>query len=480
MKHPLLAALLLTGPAWAQTPATFAPVVIYSTGAGSQAQALAAADVNGDGTIDLLTANSFANNVGVLLGTGTGTFGTVTTYSTGTNSRPYGIAVADVNGDGHPDLLTANGNTQTAGVLLGTGTGTFAPVVTYSAGAYGQPYSIAAADVNGDGHLDLLTANYSTNVVGVLLGTGTGTFGAVTNYNTGAGTGPSGIAVADVNSDGILDLVTSNQDNSTVGVMLGTGTGSFPTVVTYSIGAASFPASVAVADVSGDGKPDLLTTNFIHGGVAVLLGTGMGAFAPAVTYSTGSGSQPYTIAVADVNGDSKLDLVTANNGTNVAGVMLGTGTGTFGAMTSYSTGASSGPVGMAVADVNGDHRPDLLTTNVYNNAAGVLLNTTAGFLPTRAALSGASAALAPNPATTSATLTATGLPVDTRSLEVSLLSLTGQVVRRLTVPATLGTVQANVPTVGLAPGLYLVHLHALNTQGIDLGTLPMQRLSIAE
>lgn len=203
---------------------------------------------------------------------------------------------------------------------------TFATATAYGTGG-SNPISIAVADVNGDGKSDLFTAHNGNGTVGVLLGNGNGTFAAAVAYGTGSNN-PISIAVADVNSDGKLDLLTANQGSSTVGVLLGNGNGTFQPMATYSTGPSSFPYSIAVADVNGDGKPDLLTTNFILSTVGVLLGNGNGTFQAATNYNTGGNSAPYSIAVADVNGDGKPDLLTANNGNNTVGVLLGNGNGT--------------------------------------------------------------------------------------------------------------------------------------------------------
>jgi hypothetical protein len=408
--RPLAALGLLlatAGAASAQTPAaTFDPVATYDTGGGSGPAAVAVADVNGDGNLDLLTANLSNDRIGVLLGTGTGTFGAVTQFSTSGSSAPLALAVADVNSDGNLDLLTANKGSNTAGVLLGTGTGTFGAVVQFSTGGNG-PSDIAVADVNGDGSLDLLTANINSGTAGVLLGTGTGSFGAATTYSTGSYSSPIGIAVADVNSDGKPDLLIANQSN-TAGVLLGTGAGAFGAVTTYSTGNNSFPSAIKVADVNGDGKLDLLTANTGAGAgtstVGVLLGTGTGRFGAVVPYSIGSGSGPFGLAVADVNGDGNLDLLTANANISTVGVLLGTGTGSFGRTTTFGIGSNSYPKGITVADVNGDGRPDLLTANFYSNTAGVLLNTTVYVAPTLTNINPASA-----PVGTRVTVTGTNL-----------------------------------------------------------------------
>ena len=403
--HGLRTAALLAataGAAHAQTPAaTFGPAATFSTGANSQPTDIAVADVNGDGKPDLVTANFFNTTVGVLLGTGTGTFGAAASFALGPNNNPRYLAVADVNGDGKPDALTANAYTNTAGVLLGTGTGTFGAATTFATGG-SQPGGIAVADVNGDSKPDLLLSNYASNTVGVLLGTGTGSFGAATTYSTGAGSAPQGIAVADVNGDGRPDLLTANSGTDAVGILLGTGTGAFGTPTTYSTGVNTRPRTIAVADVSGDGTLDLLLANSTNTAV-VLLGNGNGTFRANTTYFLGPNNQPQPvdIAAADVNGDGLPDLLTANTGSTLT-VFLGTGAGAFGAATSISS-PGGGPFALAVADVNGDGQPDLLTAYTNGNAAGLLLNTT-GLASTLLAVSPASRAVG-----TSVTLTGTNL-----------------------------------------------------------------------
>ena len=470
----LLPGWLLAAPALAQTAATFAPVATYSTGTNSQPSGLAVADVNSDGKPDVLAANSLSGEVRVLLGTSTGAFSLGAAYST---NQPMSVVAADVNSDGKLDLVTASVSAGALLVRLGGGTGTFGNFFIYTIGSGTNPVALAVADVNNDGRPDVLTANSGTNTAGVLLGTGQGNFGNAVFYSTGTGSQPQGIAVADVNGDGKLDMLTTNSGTNTVGVLLGTGTGSFGAVTTYGTG--SSPHGMAVADANGDGKLDLFTANTNSDNVGVLLGTGIGSFGPVTTYATGVAlGLPYGIAAADVNRDGKLDLLTTNSsssGSSVS-VLLGTGTGTFGTSTTYSTSATSQPTAIAVADVNGDLRPDIITANSNTSTIGVLLNTT--LLPTRAALPGARATLAPNPARSSTTLTATGLPAAATQVVVVLLNPLGQEVRRLTVPATAGAAMGTVPTAGLAAGLYLLRLDALDVQGALLGGLPVQRLSV--
>jgi len=382
-----------------QSGSNFAPAVTYASG-GYGAASVAVADVNGDGKPDLIVANACLSNghgctgtdgvIGVLLGNGDGTFQPPLTYDSG----PLGaqvVAVNDLNGDGFPDLIVSNGCygtnncSDSVSILLGNGDGTFKTPVVYSSGGY-QPYSVAVADVNGDGKPDVLVVNICADntcgtdgTVGVLLGNGDGTFEPAVAYDSGGAT-PLSVTVADVNGDGKPDLVVAYQGcfncqtNPNVGVLLGNGDGTFQPSVAYAT-AGYFATSVAVADVNGDGKPDLLVVNECSeytckkpGSVGVLLGNGDGTFQTAVAYGSG-GAFPFLVAVADVNGDGKPDLLVANFCADNAcatkglvGVLLGNGDGTFQSAVTYATGGYK-TYWMAVADVNGDGKPDLLATN---------------------------------------------------------------------------------------------------------------------
>jgi hypothetical protein len=181
------------------------------------------------------------------------------------------VAVGDFNGDGIPDLVTANNAGNTVSVLLGKGDGTFQTQTTYATGIW--PASVAVGDFNGDGILDLAVANffgntaYYGNTVSVLLGKGDGTFQAQTTYATG--NGPSSVAVGDFNGDGILDLAVANFFDNTVSVLLGKGDGTFQTQTPYATG--SYSQGVAVGDFNGDGIPDLAVANSNYYTVSVLL-----------------------------------------------------------------------------------------------------------------------------------------------------------------------------------------------------------------
>jgi uncharacterized membrane protein len=395
-----LAALAQTGGtgqgSGSQGPLLFMPAVDYGSG-GLGPESVVVADLNGDGKPDLIAANACTDghctgsSVGVLLGNGDGTFGTVVTYGSGGN-KSSSVAVADVNRDGKLDIVVTNACADencflpyaTVGVLLGNGDGTFQPAVTYS---LGQTNAVVVADLNRDGKPDIVVVG---DKVAVLLGNGDGTFQSPVTYNSGAEVGHS-VAVADVNGDGKPDLLLGSicrfspyTCTDLVGVMLGNGDGTLQPVVTYNSDDI-YESSVAVADVNGDGKPDLLTANSNSGTAGVLLGNGDGTFQTVVTYDTG-GDRAYSITAGDVNGDGKSDLVVGTSA-GIA-VLLGNGDGTFKPPVDYPSGGSvngSYPNSVALADVNGDAKPDVLVANIDVLAVGVLLNNS-GAPPTTTSL----------------------------------------------------------------------------------------------
>lgn len=264
----------------------------------------------------------------------------VVNYNSG-GSEASMVVVADVNNDGKPDLIVLNcGNCYgppsitdigSVGVMLSNGDGTFQPAVTYGAGT-SSPRFVAVADVNGDGRPDLVVANRCIDngclieaVVAVLLGNGDGTFQAAVTYNSG-GLFTSSVAVADVNGDGKPDLIVGNECadpncDGSVGVLLGNGNGTFQAALTYATGGFDGFA-VAAGDVNGDGKPDIIVGTNVpicsqgrctyYGSLGVLLGNGHGGFGPSVTYLSG-GFFISSIAIADVNGDGNPDIVVENN-----------------------------------------------------------------------------------------------------------------------------------------------------------------------
>src|SRR5262245_34159431 len=344
---------------------------------GGSPSSLAVGDFNGDGHLDLVVANQFGphtlgHQVWVMLGTGGGTLGAATPYDAG--EGPLSVAVGDLNGDGHLDLAVVNSaashgptpTLETVSVLLGTGTGTFGAGVPYSVGVDTYPSSVALGDFDEDGRLDLAVTFYP-NKAAVLLGTGDGSFGAATTYDF-AGSGVGSVVVGDVNADSHLDLIAP-ADNA-VAVLLGSGDGGFTGSIVLPTGAK--PVSVALSDFNEDGHADLAVANSADNTASVLLGTGGGHFTSGSAYPVRTG--PASVAVGDFDGDGHLDVAVANSIDRTLSVLLGTGNGSFGAENAYAV--SGVPVDIVAADFDGDGQSDLAVANLADDTVSVLLAVT--------------------------------------------------------------------------------------------------------
>jgi hypothetical protein len=338
--------------------------VEQTIGVGLSPDAVVAADLNGDGKTDLVVANYGSNSVGVLLGNGNGTFHAEQEFPVG--QHPLGVTVADVNGDGKPDLITANFYNGTLSVLLGNGNGTFQSQHTFSAGSGAA--NVVAADVNGDGKPDLIVTNAIAYTVSVLLSNGNGTFQPQRTFAVGSF--PRPLAVADLNGDGKPDLIVGNYGATTVSILLGNGNGTFQPQNTVAVGGA--PLVLALADLNGDGMTDLVVANPQSNvsAVDVLLGNGNGTFQARQTFATGR--SPSSVVVADLNGDGRPDLAVTNYSNQTVGVLLGNGNGTF--QPQQTTAVSSFAGHITAADLDGDGIPDLIVAQQSPNNVGVLLN----------------------------------------------------------------------------------------------------------
>ena len=300
-------------------------------------------------------------------------FATKVDFPTGT--APHSVAIADINGDGKPDLAVANYSSNTVSVLLnttatGATTPSFPAKVDFPTGT--NPDSVAIDDINEDGKPDLVVANEGSNTVSVLLnttvtGATTPTFATKADFSTAMN--PESVAIGDVNADGKPDLAVANINSNTVSVLLNTtATGATPP--TFAAKAdfptATNPLGVAVGDINGDGRPDLAVGNTsVTTGVSVLLNTtATGAMPPtfATRVNFPTGQQPEYIAIDDLNGDGIPDLAVSNLNVATISVLLNTTaasatTPTFAAKGDFTTGTN--PRSVAIGDLNADGKPDL-------------------------------------------------------------------------------------------------------------------------
>jgi hypothetical protein len=345
---------------------SFAAPVGYPTGAAPRWVAIG--DLNGDGRPELATANGRyeTDTVSVLANRGDGTFRRKRDYATGLG--PVSVAIGDLNGDGKPELASANIGERSVSVFLNQGDGTFRAKRDYPTG--NGPFSLAIGDLDGDGKLDLATVSGNgggEGIVSVLLNKGDGSFRANVDYATGLFS--IAIAIGDLNGDGKPELAVTNADADTVSVLPNRGDGTFQAHLDYATGLD--PGSIAIGDLNGDGKPELATANGA-GSVSVLANRGDGTFQAHLDYA--AGPSPVSLAIGDLNGDGTPELATANAGVNSVSVLPNRGDGSFEVKRDYATARR--PLSVAIGDLNGDGQPDLATANEDANSVSVLANTT--------------------------------------------------------------------------------------------------------
>jgi len=306
------------------------------------------------------TANDTSADLTVVWNSETcGSFGAPVLYTTG--SDPVAVAARDFNGDGKVDLAVVNNYSNSVSVLLGNGDGTFQAAVNYNVGSY--PTGLGLADLNNDGKTDILVVvTYSYGVV-VLLGNGNGTFAPAVAYVAHAGSYPNSLATGDFNGDGNVDAAVTA---GSLFVLLGNGNGSLQPGVEYATGTSL--NYVTAAELNGDSKLDLIISSYYNAKVSVMLGNGDGTFQPPANQI--SIYDPNYVSVGDFNGDGNTDAaVTTYYDSNVK-ILMGAGNGTFAAPVTYPS--VYGSYSSTIDDVNGDGKLDILVANGGSNGISVL------------------------------------------------------------------------------------------------------------
>ena len=375
---------------------TFGRIMYSSTGYDSRSSSIVLGDFNKDGQIDIGITNNGTDNIGIFLGYGNGTFITQTTFTTGINSRPYSIASGDLNNDTYLDITITNSEKDNIMIFLGHGNGSFYHSTSYYTGRKSNPIFITIADFNNDNILDITVVNNGTDKIMLYFGHGDGTFANPKKYSTGPRSSPCAIDVGNFKGDNKLGVAIANEQNNNIKIFSSETTQTFASETTFltsessssigmsfiSIDIDSFPVSLAVGDFNNDDQLDIVVALLLTSSVAVLLGKTNGRFSPPTVYSTGDGSEPQSVIVADFNSDSQLDIAVTSHGTNNVAVFLGYGTGEFSPRMTYSTGIDSLPHGIVAGDFNNDGRLDMAIGNTGMNNVGIFLGYGNGeFLP---------------------------------------------------------------------------------------------------
>lgn len=358
------------------TPAPGSPISIPG-GAGN----VIAGDMNNDKKLDLVVGGGNSNSIAVLLGKGDGQFA-LSAAAANVPHPPHEIALGDVNLDGKLDLAVGTHDSYGILLLFGDGNGGFtaAPTSPIIIRTGNQPHThgLALADMNRDSKLDLVTVNSTDNDVSVALGDGRGGFSRVPRSPFGVGPSPYPIAVGDVNGDAQLDIVATATATGplrqqqlpmsrALTLLLGDGKGGFQsTRLPLRTGE---PWFAAISDVNGDRKPDIVATHHDMSQLTVLLGDGRGGFVEATASPFDFGGTALHVIVADVNRDQKMDVVAA--GGNSVRIMFGDGRGGF-TIGSAIRGVK-GAWRLDLADVNQDGKMDIVTSNLESDSVSVFL-----------------------------------------------------------------------------------------------------------
>ncbi len=355
---------------WSMTGAT-------NFGAGANPVSVAVADFNGDGIPDIAVADkNTAGTIAILIAKPTGGFYKTKTVRAGSN--PVCVVTGDFTGRGKTDLAVADWDNREVRVIPGNGDGTFdVPDTKITTGLDTNPVHMRAADLNGDGKLDLVVANYNSRTISVLLGNGDGTFQPPVDYTVGAN--PRHVCIADFNHDGIPDIAVTLWGDNKVAVLLGNGDGTFQAPSTFPTG--KNPLGVEAADLNGDGNIDLAVGIFNNDRIQILDGDGTGNFttppAPQAGFGNLTSPQPYLAApsgpqemvIGDFDGDGKPDIAVAGGLGNAVWIYSGRGDGTFQGRRALAAG--SYPAGLASGDFYRDGMPGLVTANMLGNNVSV-------------------------------------------------------------------------------------------------------------
>ena len=342
---------------------------------GERPQDVVVCDIDGDGNPDILTANSDSQDVSVLVGDGAGGFRPAAASPVPTGIASHLIACADLTGDGHPDVAVTSHDSHDVVILPGDGAGGFDATsrLRIAALSSGEPHNhgLLAIDLDSDGDLDIVTTNQAEGSVSVLHGDGEGSFTPAPGSPFPVGRMPYLPTAGDVDGDGRLDLAIPNARDNDVTILRGEADGSFTAAPDSPYSVEARPYFAGLADFNGDSRLDLVTSHAETSLLTILIGNGTGGFVPAADSPVDAENRGYQVRFGDVNLDGHVDLITSG-GRSVA-VLLGDGRGFFAPAPGSPFAIGSGAWGLTVADIDSDGDLDIVTANSDDDSVSVLL-----------------------------------------------------------------------------------------------------------
>jgi hypothetical protein len=368
------------GTADARLPAFKKTVLPVGKGPGF----IAVADVNHDSKPDVIVANAEDGTISVLLGDGQGGFRPAPESPFSCNANPNDIAVADMNGDGNPDLVIANHQTPYITVLLGDGKGGFKPSAhsPFATNSYPHPHGVLVGDFMGDGKPAVVTDSWGNRQILLIPTDGKGNLILPGKFFPADLHSDSGLRASDFNKDGTLDVVPVSQDTGTVGLSLGDRKGAFRKAPGSPFPAGDTPWMFATGDVNGDGNPDVAVIPYERDirdrrklGVTILLGDGRGGLMTmrGSPFSLTGCEGPDGIAVGDVRGNRLHDIVVSCAQNDKLFFLVGTKDGTF-KVSSQSVSTGWGWPGLALADLTRNGKDDIIVSNNRQGTITILLS----------------------------------------------------------------------------------------------------------
>lgn len=344
----------------------------YSIGNGSNSFMFVVDDFNHDSYVDIITANSKTDDLGIFFGYGNGTFTNMMVFSNGTGFNPYLIVTGDIDNDQNLDLVLSAEEKDGIQLLMGNGDGSFQNAVLISTDNE-HVRSLAIHDLNNDDRADLIYTNAEHSYVAILLSQTDGTFTNITKYPTIRGAIPSSIAFGYYNDDSFIDIAVSNTHDSSISIYFGFRNGSFEISNRIDTGYRTEPIFVRFTELNGDTQQDLVVYERVSIDILIFIVKQRVTFQRQTNYSTGSSSHPSSVVIAHFNGTQQIDLVVANSGNDQIEILFDYNQRSFTNKTILSTSSASHPQSLLIADFNRDHQLDIAVVNTETDEVNVFL-----------------------------------------------------------------------------------------------------------